>query len=686
MWAVWRQDARRLGACLTACLVCFGVLWNDRGNHTWIPGLERGFLTRWAAVFGLSVGVGVLLGLRDRVEGTRESWIQRPVPARQLFASRALGSVLVVQLALLLVMVASWFGLLDDERARRELWSLGHAGAQVAWLTCLVPGVAGGLVLSTMGGPWFRSVLGASIGVAALFMASLGAAWWRILQGPADGHGNPLGYAGVQLAISLPLFALAASRQIRGLDPDHGRAEQKPVLGSAVVIAATVWVMHLGLSAYAHGLVQDIRWKQPVVTLMRGGGKEYLSSGGRHGVTPWMERAEPGESAPSAPPAWRPSLGPQPDKPRTLVATLRPVDAWNFAARPPHSLERVSRDTDLPLVPATSRSSLREGAALHRTIVKQLEGPGWEMIDWDADAHARRSPIRAGTAQRYPLMRNDGKPLSSRSILLSGSEVFVDPVDSTVWVLDPRVFQEERALAPLPLPMGHELLAWDARSGTTHDPNTTSPNAREQQWTGFQAKTSEGWFALVHPRGWVPASEVTHWFTEPFGMPPGPLGARQQFERIAPLYVRGRVVDDEGHLLLEHVFGPGGFAEDEEARVALAGVVCAPILDVLAHANVLRSKGATRYVERGHNGSIVWWSAAIGLLAALLTARRMRRLRVGRSVAWTWTLGALLGGVGVLAVQWAYVRPRAWGDVPPHGHTKRRILERASRLTSEAVS
>ncbi|MEZ6006185.1 MAG: hypothetical protein R3F05_00245 [Planctomycetota bacterium] len=262
----------------------------------------------------------------------------------------------------------------------------------------------------------------------------------------------------------------------------------------------------------------------------------------------------------------------------------------------------------------------------------------------------------------------------------------LDPADLTAWIVDHGVLRGGNPMQPLPLPGGQPLLAWDARSGTLADPQATPEQPLRSHWTGLQAKTSEGWFAFLDGQTWVPASHVTNWSQPTDGVLPGPLGTYEEFERVAPLYVRGRVLDEEGRVLIEHVFGPAGLAEDAEARVALASVLNAPAMNVLSHVGALRGRGTTRYVAKGHNGSIVWWSAAIGLLAALLTARRMRRLRVDRSVAWTWTLGALLGGIGVLLTQWAYVRPRAWGDVPPHGHTRRRIPERASRLTSEAVS
>lgn len=270
MWAVWRQDARRLAVCFAACLAGLGLLWNDQGNATWIPGLERGFLVRWLAVFGLSMCVGVVLGLRDRVAGTRENWIQRPVSAGKLFASRALGGVLVVLLAVLLVMVASWLGLLDHRRARRQLWSLEHAGAQLAWLTCLVPGVAAGFALSTVGGPWLRSAVAASIGIATLCVACLGAAWWRLVWAPGAAHGHPLAYAIVQIALSLPVFALAASRQVRGADRDHGRAERWPALAAGLGILVVIYATDLGTLSYADAMVREIDAKQPWVWLVQG--------------------------------------------------------------------------------------------------------------------------------------------------------------------------------------------------------------------------------------------------------------------------------------------------------------------------------------------------------------------------------------------------------------------------------
>ena len=70
------------------------------------------------------------------------------------------------------------------------------------------------------------------------------------------------------------------------------------------------------------------------------------------------------------------------------------------------------------------------------------------------------------------------------------------------------------------------------------DPQATSEQPPRSHWTGLQARTSEGWFALLEGQTWVPASQVTNWSLATNGVLPGPLGTYEEFERVAPLYVR----------------------------------------------------------------------------------------------------------------------------------------------------
>ncbi|MCA9316569.1 MAG: hypothetical protein KDB73_13865, partial [Planctomycetes bacterium] len=542
---------------------------------------------------------------------------------------------------------------IDDVRQARDLWSAQTLGVQLAWFSVLIPALAAGNLAGTSSGPWWRAVLGGGLTAVAVGVLSYMASVLRVLGSGEDGLVAPWVYVAANLLLALPLLYVAMGRATRIEDRDYGRASRNPAWSAAVLSAACCVCAIVVLRALQDDRARALEHSQPSVLLLHDGAVELVKWDA--GASDW--RRVDGDTKASSAASIRLDVGGGRGvvSGSDLKAAISSVGlGWHELAR-----ESLLPGGDYPLRRRAYMFDISPGYLRDTPIVHLGGNAPWEVIDlaWILKREGREG-------RRVTIRREDGRPLGTEVSWLglpSPSVWVIDWSDGTLWTGAKRDVASSGLLHQVSVPGNERILEHDQRFGSS--PSLLSGGATRSvaQATNLQVRTSRGWLAMHNEGTWLPVSEVEHWSVY-LGHRAGwkPWGGSLKVESPAPLRLDATVLDADGKPILVHHFRPRGAGNGSELLIAWATALEPAAAAVLSYVPGVRAEFLAPYVARGHNGSTVLWSLALGTLCAVLVWLRLRRFDMPASVSRVWILGALLGGLTVLLAQWVFVRKRAW--------------------------
>ncbi len=258
MIALWKKDAGWMSLFFVAATTVFTIaLFDGHSDAHWIEGERRVFgdtLIGWwiaAAVFGLYAG------LRDRLLGTREYLLHRPVRPEKVFWVRFLGCAIVMAAAVTLSWLIAWFWPYDDEN--RAVWEFGRVGTVLTLSTSMWPMLAISMYAGTVAAPRVSALLLTGlIGVPVAYLS------WRAM--------FPFGeavtvstwfYIAVQAALAVAVLAMSVMNFVRGQDVDRDVAPRLKSITMALAAIGAVLLSSIGISELQREGYKGLLWGYP---------------------------------------------------------------------------------------------------------------------------------------------------------------------------------------------------------------------------------------------------------------------------------------------------------------------------------------------------------------------------------------------------------------------------------------
>ena len=240
MIALLRKDGIWLGTAFLLGLLLWSYAFFDAGVDWWWIGqtwLENTYLLGGWIFAG---GLGLYVGLRDRLLGTREYLLQRPVGARAVFWTRTLACVGLLLVVTALPPLLSW--ILPSQN--KAAWAWSELGLLLAVSTSLVTVFSLATYATTINGSASRAVTQAAIVGVPVFLVS------RSFLFGADPLEtvSPLGFAAKQLALSAPLLVLAGAQFARGQDEDRPEPPLVALPNALLLAGGAVFLLSMPLS------------------------------------------------------------------------------------------------------------------------------------------------------------------------------------------------------------------------------------------------------------------------------------------------------------------------------------------------------------------------------------------------------------------------------------------------------
>jgi hypothetical protein len=660
MRALWRHDRRWLCTCFVLLTLGLCATLSDTGpDHTWIRGIERRQEFSLVAALAGAFLLGLYAAARDRVTGTRDALLHRAVSPSRLAAARGIACLAVLGAAVLTAHGASYLGWLG-QADHRAVWELTRAPAQLAMYATLLPFLAAGLYVGSLGGPPWLAILVAPVVVLPLLLLAVVVPFASVLQrAGADHVAWPL-HVLLQALLALPLIVLVWPRLARAPDRDVGTSEARPYLHIALVgagLCAFAWWGLRGIGSEAH--VALLKMWPHVVRNDEGEVVRRVTSYAAWDA--WSVDAE------------HRRLGPHPVFDRTWTGVDAEDEPWRAALRgfstwlePPDprgsrlSVPRFEPTRNLPLAPREGFGSTNVGPGqVHR--VRHADTGTWHGVfvphptAWAPEEITDWAP-----ATRWPLQRADGRPLSTEAsvVLRDGdpSSTLLDPTDGTLWQLPSSPRAIGGPLEPfLPAPGAPVLQARYREWTHTDERRVFHPNLLVETTAGWRALRAGGW------------EEATADWQPPDGQwtpPRRPFAASLHREELGddPLDVVARLVDGDGHVVLEHRYAAKTHAERAAAhRMRAAALLTPPLAAGMARA-LGRDDGSAveLLMASGAHDGLLAANLLLGLLLAVFVRVRQGRMGVTQGMRRAWVLAVLLGGLAVFIAQFALVRPRAW--------------------------
>ena len=253
MKALLQKDFVWFGLLFVAATSIFGATTLcARADRLWMP-LHSGY-GGFDEIFGAWISVafvaGLTAGLVERVIGTREYLLHRPLSWRRVFWTRSGTCIAVLVVAAILPYVYSWVGPAEDT-GNRSVWDRSYWWTHLASMTCIVPSVGLGAFAATAHGSvpavLFKTL---ALGAPAVF------AMFRFLQPLDDGYvSSGWFYVAFQLVLGSFLLWLAARQFVRGTDRDV----DDPISYKLPRVAAISLACALFVGVFAGGMQHDIQ-------------------------------------------------------------------------------------------------------------------------------------------------------------------------------------------------------------------------------------------------------------------------------------------------------------------------------------------------------------------------------------------------------------------------------------------
>ncbi|MEZ6006187.1 MAG: hypothetical protein R3F05_00255 [Planctomycetota bacterium] len=670
MLTIWRHDKRWVlgGVLALSVLYTMAVRWIS-GDELWVPGgfLDEGPIRRlvmWGAM-----GLGLYASARDRLLGSEELLLFRPVRSQLVFGARVLACLGVIGGALVAAYTCSWFGL-THWGIDRTTWTLVELAPRLAVNAGALPALALGMWAGrelSFRGDWRRWVAMAVVAWAVFEQAEEllypevwhhpTATWPMLLTGYEPWVRAVLPwqhYVASQVVVAAPLFYVALQRAVRPADPDAaGRSTGAPLAKLPYVASALLLAATFGAHAFASAL-DELFDKYPSV-ILRAKGPLYLAR------LKQPEQPVRGEA-------------PSPSTPYWLVYDVN----HQVVERIPLSHTKdgfLAGPSTSGTLDWTQLRLLKEGRANVEWAPPPLRGPtywrprGWESHrdgdGWKDLALLARLPdgfLELALDDqphhaRWPLRWSDNEPVAATAWLFRVEE----GRECTRWALwDPAIGRLETAtirsliagssLEATPAPAGVSGFisrAWMAGGGTG-----------EQRRTAPLARFEDGW-RRWSPEGWGPRHD------EPEG------DALRSCKRAECQVIREGddlldhtvvILDREGRRLFKHQYRPRTSEETKTAADTERASLATPLIVGLAARLRLPPRDVLwqPLIASGAHDGLLLGVLGIGLLCAFVAWLRMRRLEMPSSLRRFWIGSVLLGGPAVLLMHLLVVTRRAW--------------------------
>ena len=657
MMALLRNDARWLfAALLLGSGVFCAVTWSTDPDLNWIAGgLDRHWedilIAWWAGAFLL----GLYAGARERLFGTREYLLHRPISATRIFWTRCAACIAVMAMAVIVPHVIQWI-VPPGRWANKAIWTWDAGLSRWIVAATMLPLFALGVWAATQ--RCSLLVVLCKLGLVGVPVAYMSL---RLMWPLGEGHAvsSPF-YVVAQATLAGVLLWLAAVQFREG--PDADRTLPAPARwGFGGLLAITCG--GLVLLAVAEGQREAhraLRGHLPWIVESPGGQFQLVRrrwSGMSFTSRPVDEDHQiQAEAAPLATKAivgaWMAPAAPFPNAEDTLLDR-----AW----RSPAIGSRWVRLTIPHWYAAGGNSQLAAWLRLPEGRVYAYRIP-WARprLLLQARQAAGEATPEHKTARSWTLARGDGRPFGSTCVWNHrGPTRIYDPEDRTLWIL-----RGVRTDAPhfehVALPGGERFERFARGSRRAESPGG-EPMTRHHDLV-----VTDGGVYEVEA-GALRAADMTQIDEDPFRRPTRSGSAAVGELRTVdadPLAARVELRGGKGAKLFEHTFRPRlpgehllslatqGFAVVRPPLCAVASIGAPEPLPFPL--DLLIARGRTR---------LALYGLCLSVLLAWLTHRRLARWGATPSGRRMWALLVLLGGLGLYVAFWLVERRRAHAPV-----------------------